>query len=106
MGSSGAEYEVKNTNSRFHMQVNPETRRFERLFVFLSNYIDISYGCGIKFVTVDATYRQGFLHMLTTRDGDNKLLVLDLAVCETNSGSTYTWFVEQYTAAGLARAVS
>ena len=108
----GQEYEAKNPRSRFHMQVNPETRRFERLFVSIANSIDISYGCGLKFVAVDAAfskhslYRQGFLHLLTTLDGDNNMLILAFAVCETESGSTYTYFAEQCNLAGLSRYLS
>ena len=80
LGQWGAEYETKNVNSRFHIQVHPDRRRFERLFVSLGNSIDISYGCGLKFVAVDAafskhsTYRQGYLHILITLDGDNNIL--------------------------------
>ena len=43
----GDEYEVKNPRSRFHIQVNPETRRFERLFVSVANSIDITYGLSL-----------------------------------------------------------
>ena len=48
-------------------------------------------------------YRDGYMHLLTTRDGNNKLLVLAVAMCETESGPTYEWFAQQCTAAGLGR---
>ena len=43
------------------------------------------------------------MHLLTTRDGNNKLLILAVAVCETESGDTYEWFAQQCIAAGLGR---
>ena len=46
-------------------------------------------------------YRQGYLHLLTTRDGNNRVVVLCWALCETESGDTYTWFAEQCHDAGL-----
>ena len=51
--------------------------------------INITYGCGMKFAVVDAAfskhtvYHDGQLHLLTTRDGDNKTLVLAWVICET-----------------------
>ena len=63
----------------------------------------------MKFAAVDAAfskhsmYRDGYLHMLTTRDGNNKLLVLAIAVCETESASTYEWFAQQCVDSGLSR---
>jgi hypothetical protein len=83
--------------------------RFERVFISIGNSIDIAYGCGLKFCAVDAAfskhskYRDGYMHLLTTRDGNNRLLILAVAVCETESGDTYEWFAEQCKLAGLAR---
>ena len=83
--------------------------RFERVFISLGECIDISYGCGLKFAAVDAAfskhslYRDGYMHLLTTRDGNNKLLILAVAVCETESGPTYEWFAEQCKEAGIGR---
>ena len=48
-------------------------------------------------------YRDGCMHLLTTRDGDNKVLVLAVAVCETESGDTYEWFAQQCIDAGIGR---
>ena len=54
--------------------------------------------CEPKFTVVDVTfskhsmYCEGYFHTLTTLDGSNKLLV-DLVICETESGSTHEWFV-------------
>ena len=59
LGQWGAEYEAKNVNSRFHIQVNPDTRR---LFISLGNSIDITYGCGLKFVAVDVAFSKYFTY--------------------------------------------
>ena len=57
LGQWGAEYEVKNSIPVFTYRLTVhKTRRFERLFVSLGNSIDISYGCGLKFVSVDVTF--------------------------------------------------
>ena len=48
-------------------------------------------------------YRQGYLHLLTTRDGNNRVLPLAWAHCETESGDTYDWFARQCYEAGLGR---
>ena len=83
--------------------------RFQRVFVSIGNSVDIAYGCGLKFAAVDATfskhsmYRDGCMHLLTTRDGDNKVLILAVAVCETESGDTYQWFADNCVAAGMGR---
>ena len=72
-------------------------RRFKRVFVSIGNSVDIAYGCGLKFAAVDAAfskhsmYRDGYMHLLTIRDGNNKVLVLAVAVCESESGDTYHW---------------
>lgn len=63
----------------------------------------------MRFSAVDAchlthpVYRDGVLHVLTTRDGDNKILPLAWAVCETESGDTYEYFADQCVQAGLGR---
>ena len=83
--------------------------RFQRVFVSIGNSVDIAYGCGLKFAAVDAAfskhsmYRDGCMHLLTTRDGDNKVLILAVAVCETESGDTYQWFADNCVAAGMGR---
>ena len=71
--------------------------------------IQVAYGIGMKFSAVDAAfmkhtiYREGFLHLLTTRDGDNKVCPLAWAMCETESGDTYSWFAQKCHEAGLSR---
>lgn len=83
--------------------------RFMRMFVCVASALNIAYGSGMKFSAVDACYsrhsmyRQGYLHLLTTRDGNNKVLPLAWAWCETESGPTYEWFAAQCVAAGLGR---
>jgi len=74
--------------------------------------LHIAYGCGMKFSAVDAAfskhpiYRDGMLHLLTTRDGNNKTIVLAWAICETESGDTYDYFARQCHLAGLSRYLS
>ena len=52
----------------------------------------------MKFAAVDAAfskhtvYRDGQLHLLTTRDGDNKTIVLAWVICGTESSATYEYF--------------
>ena len=43
------------------------------------------------------------MHLLTTRDGNNKVLILAVAVCETESGDTYEWFAQKCIDAGIGR---
>ena len=75
------------------------------MFVSVAAAVNIAYGCGMKFCAVDAAfskhaqYRDGQLHVLTTRDGNNRVLVLAWALCETESAETYAWFAEQVFAA-------
>jgi hypothetical protein len=74
--------------------------------------INIAYGCGMKFAAVDAAfskhtvYRDGQLHLLTTRDGNNKVIVLAWAICETESGATYEYFASKCHEAGVSRYLS
>ena len=71
--------------------------------------LHIAFGCGMRFSAVDAAfskhivYREGYLHLLTTRDGDNKTIVLAWAVCETESGDAYKYFSSKCHEAGLTR---
>ena len=54
----------------------------------------------MRFSAVDAAfskhtiYRDGQMHLLTTRDGNNKTIVLGWATCETESSVTYEYFAE------------
>ena len=80
-----------------------------RMFVSVASALHIAFGCGMRFSAVDACfskhsmYRQGYLHLLTTRDGNNRVLPLAWAWCETESGDTYNWFAQQCYEAGLGR---
>ena len=84
-------------------------RRFLRLFVSVPANIEIAFACGIRFAAVDAAFfkhnefRDGCLHLLTTRDGNNEVLVLAWAICETESGDTYEFFATWCHEAGLSR---
>ena len=79
------------------------------MFVSVGAYIQVAYGVGMRFSAVDASFskhtiwRDGYFHLLTTRDGDNRMLPLAWALCETESGDTYKWFAEKCTEAGLSR---
>ncbi len=91
------------------MQCPCAHNRFQRMFVSIAANIEVTYGCGMRFCAVDAAhskhtiYRQGLLHLLTTRDGDNRVLVLCWAHCETESSDTYKYFSEKVWEAGLGR---
>ena len=82
--------------------------RFQRCFISVPATINIAHGVGLRFSAVDAAfskhpiYRQGYLHLLTTRDSNNHVLVLCWAICETESGDTYTWFANEVHLAGLS----
>ena len=79
------------------------------MFVSVAACFNIAYGCGMRFCALDAAfskhaiYCDGHLHLLTTRDGNNKIIVLAWALCETESGPTYKWFADQCHAAGIGR---
>ena len=83
--------------------------RFKRVFVSCAACIHVAYGCGMKFCGLDAAhsmhsvFRQGYHTFLTTRDGNNKILPLAWAICETESKETYTFFGDEVHAAGLGR---
>ena len=79
------------------------------MFVSVGPAIQVGYGIGMKFSAVDAAfskhtiYHDGQFHLLTTRDGNNRVLPLAWALCETESGDTYEWFAEKCIEAGLER---
>ena len=62
----------------------------------------------MKFCAVDAChsrhhiYHSGRLHLLTTRDGNNKVVVLAWCYAEIESADTYQYFADQCHAAGLS----
>ena len=66
---------------------------------------------GIGFSAVDGThmhhvhFRNGIAHLFSTLDGNNKQLLLSLAVCETESKETWQYFGEQNLRWGLGRYV-
>lgn len=78
------------------------------MFVGVKTALDLAIQCGIGFSACDAThckhlqYRSGQIHMVTTRDGNNKLLPLAWAICETESGDTHQWFADRCIEFGLA----
>ena len=86
--------------------------RFQRIFVSVGDCIQVAFGCGIKFSAIYAChlrhviYHSGRLHLLTTRDGNNKIVVLAWCYAETESADTYTYFAEQCHLAGLSRYLS
>ena len=86
--------------------------RFKRCFVSLGPMINIAYGCGTRVAGVDAAfskhtvYRDGQLHLLTTKDGNNKTLILAWAICETESSATYEYFATKCHEAGVSRYLS
>ena len=79
------------------------------MFVSVGPCIQVAYGVGMRFSAVDTSFskhtiwRDGYFHLLTFRDGDNRMLPLAWALCETESGDTYKWFAEKCTEAGLSR---
>ena len=89
-------FQQENQGSLVDIQVDDDGK-FLRACSYLSvkPCIDIALACGMQFSAVDAThtkhlqYRFGMIHMLTTRDSNNKLLPLAWAICETESKSTY-----------------
>ena len=98
------------------LRVGPNTMhhacRFKRCFVSLGPMINVAYGCGMRFAAVDAAfskhtvYRDGQLHLLTTRDGNNKTIALAWAICETESSATYEYFATKCHEAGVGRYLS
>ena len=86
--------------------------RFKRCFVSIGAMLNIAYGCGMKVSAVDAAfskhtvYREGYLHLLTTKDGNNKTIILAWAICETESSHTYEYFSNKCHEAGLSRYLS
>ena len=66
----------------------------------------------MRFAGVDAAfskhtvYRDGQLHLLTTRDGNNKTIALAWAICETESSATYEYFATKCHEAGVGRYLS
>ena len=75
----------------------------------LASAVNIAFGCGMRFSAVDACFskhtifRDGYMHVLVTKDGNNHNLPLAWAICETESSATYSWFAEQCWNAGLGR---
>ena len=91
---------------QLHVAVGP---RFKRMFVSVAACLHTAFGVRIRFSALDASfskhaiYTDGCLHVLTTRDSDNRVLPLAWAVCETESGDTYKWFADWCHQAGLSR---
>ena len=83
--------------------------RFKRIFVGIGSALEVAVQTGIGFSVVDGThmhhvhYRDGIAHLCSTLDGNNRELLLSLAVCETESGDTWRYFGEKNLQWGLGR---
>ena len=86
--------------------------RFKRCFIIIGAMLNIAHGCEMRFSAVhDAfskhtVYREGYLHLLTTKDGDKKQFALAWAICETKSGDVYEYFSNKCHEADLSRYLS
>ena len=64
---------------------------------------------GMGFSSVDGThmhhvhYRQGVAHLITTYDGNNKCIVLAIAICESESSDTWDYVGRHAKIFGLGR---
>lgn len=81
--------------------------RFEHMFVGCKSVLDVTMNCGMGFSAVDATgckhlqYRNGTIHMITTRDGDNKLIPVAWSFSQGESGDSYEFFARSCVEFGL-----
>ena len=85
--------------------------RFRRIFVGVGSALELAIETGLGFSAVDGThmhhvhFRNGIAHLCSTLDGNNKELLLSLAVCETESKETWMYFGQQNLRWGLGRYV-
>ena len=83
--------------------------RFKRMFVGVGATIDIAYKCGMCFSAVDGTFFRHFIFSngvalcLTTRDGNNNVLLLAWCICLVEDSNNYKYFAEMCVAVGLRR---
>ena len=88
---------------------HPTCCRFKRIFVGVGSALELALDVGIGFSAVDGThmyhvhYRDGITHLCSTLDGNNRELLLCLAVCETESNATWEYFGEKSLQWGLNR---
>ena len=72
--------------------------RFKRMFVGIGSSLEVAKACGIGYSALDAChykhmqYRDGLVHMLVTRDGNNQGLPLAYMIAETESGDSWNHF--------------
>ena len=81
--------------------------RFTRLFVGVASALEIVKQVGTKLSAVDAcwfkhfVYQTGQIHMISTLDGNKKVVPLAWAICETESRNTWEYFRDQCILFGL-----
>lgn len=87
----------------------PDVPRFSKMFVGVGATIAIAYACGMMFSAVDGTYfrhlkfKNGIALILTTRDGNNNVLVLAWLTCLSESADNYEYFAQKCVEVGLGR---
>ena len=90
-------------------QVLAHMSRFKRFFVAIGHSVQVGRLFAIGYFGVDACFskhhifQQGYLHLLTMRDGNAHQMPLAWAMCETESGTTYEWFALWCKKAGLGQ---
>ena len=79
------------------------------MFVGVKQMLNVAIKVGIGVSAVDACflkhtqYGSGQLHIVSTKDGDNRLLPIAWCVCDTESGDSYQYFAEKCIEFGLAQ---
>ena len=80
-----------------------------RCFLGIGSNLQAAIETGTGFSYVDGThmhhihYRTGIAHVITTYDGNNKCIILAIALCETESCDTWDYVGAQATFFGLGR---
>ena len=96
----GREFVRLNPGSRFHLEVDKESR-FLRMFVGLGVQAIIALLCGLNFSGIDGThfthveFRGGVALLLVTRDGNNQIVILAYVICLVENKPNYVYFKEQ-----------
>ena len=89
------------TYTQSTQNVNNDGRTFKRMYVSFKANIDAAKHCGLKFMAVDAcffkhkTFNRYKLLVLVTRDSNNEVLLLAVAIVPAEDGEQYTWFGQQ-----------
>ena len=79
------------------------------MFIGVGATIDIAYKCGMCFSAVDGTFYTHFIFnkgvalLLTTRDGNNNVLLLAWCTCLVEDSDNYKYFAEMCVKVGLRR---